>query len=255
MIAAARKAARPIRRDFGEVEQLQVSRKGPADFVTATDHKVEEILLEELSAARPGYGFLMEERGAIEGTDKSHRFIVDPIDGTLNFMHAIPHFAISIGVERDGELVGGVIYNPISDDIFTAEKGKGAFHNDRRMRVSARKGLTDATIATGTPFKGKPGHARFLKELHKMMAQVAGIRRFGAASLDLAWVGMGRFDGFWERGLKPWDVAAGMVIVREAGGFVREIDGAGGPMETGAIAAGPEAVLDPMLAALAEARA
>ncbi len=255
MIAAARKAARPIRRDFGEVEQLQVSRKGPADFVTATDHKVEEILMEELSNARPGYGFLMEERGAIEGSDKSHRFIVDPIDGTLNFIHAIPHFAISIGVERDGELVGGVIYNPITDDLFTAEKGKGAFHNDRRMRVSARAGLEDATIATGTPYKGKPGHADFLKELHKLMAKVAGIRRFGAASLDLAWVGMGRFDGFWERGLQPWDIAAGIVIVREAGGYVRDVDGGPDAMATGGIAAGPQPVLEPLLAVIADARA
>lgn len=250
MINAARKASRDMRRDFGEVEHLQVSRKGPADFVTATDKRAEQIIFEELSKARPGYGFLMEERGAVEGDDKTHRWIVDPLDGTLNFMHAIPHFAISIALERQGQLVAGVIYNPISDDLFYAEKGKAAFHNDRRMRVSARQGLADAVIATGIPFRGRPGHAKFLTELHKVMPEIAGVRRFGSAALDLAWVAAGRYDGFWERNLAPWDFAAGVVLVREAGGVVRDADGGDDPMPTGAIAAGPDEVLTPLLAAI-----
>jgi myo-inositol-1(or 4)-monophosphatase len=251
MIAAARKASRGLRRDFGEVENLQVSKKGPADFVTAADQKAEETLYQELSKARPGYGFLMEERGAVEGTDKSHRWVVDPLDGTLNFMHAIPHFAISIGLERDGQPVAGVIYNPISDDLFYGEKGKAAFHNDRRLRVSARQGLTNAVLATGIPYRGRPGHARFLTELHGLMPEVAGVRRFGSAALDLAWVAAGRFDAFWERELNPWDIAAGIVIVREAGGVTRDLEG-GDPMTTGAIVAGPEAVVAPLLEQLRE---
>jgi myo-inositol-1(or 4)-monophosphatase len=255
MIAAARKASRDLRRDFGEVEHLQVSRKGPADFVTAADQRAEQILFEELSKARPGYGFLMEERGLVEGQDKSHRWIVDPLDGTLNFMHAMPHFAISIALERDGQLVAGVVYNPITDDLFYAEKGKAAFHNDRRMRVSARQGLADAVIATGIPFRGRPGHAKFLTELHKIMPQVAGVRRFGAAALDLAWVAAGRFDGFWERDLKPWDLAAGIVLVREAGGVARDADGGDDPLASGAIAAAPETVLTPLLETIQAASA
>lgn len=254
MTNAARKAARGLRRDFHEVEQLQVSRKGPADFVTASDKRVEEILYEELHGARKGYGFLGEETGDSPGTDPSHRWIVDPIDGTLNFVHGIPHFAISIALEREGVLVAGVVYNPIRDELYWAEKGRGAFMNDHRLRVSARTGLDDAVIATGIPFRGKPGHAQFLKELHQITQNVAGVRRFGAASLDLAMVAAGRFDAFWERGLKPWDVAAGVVIVREAGGQARAIDG-GDFMETGDIAAGSEGVLGALLEKLAAARA
>jgi len=250
MIGAARKAARSLRRDFGEIEHLQVSRKGPADFVTAADERAEEAIYQELSTARPGYGFLMEERGEIKGTDPSHRWIVDPLDGTLNFMHAIPHFAISIALEREGQLVAGIVYNPITDDLFYAEKGKAAFYNDRRIRVSARRTLADAVIATGMPFRGKPGHAKFLTELHKIMGETAGVRRFGAASLDLAWTAAGRFDGFWERGLQPWDMAAGLVIVREARGMVRDADGGDDPMGTGGVAAGPEEVLTQLLASL-----
>jgi myo-inositol-1(or 4)-monophosphatase len=255
MIAAARKAARGLRRDFGEVENLQVSRKGPADFVTAADQKAEETLYQELSKARPGYGFLMEERGAVEGTDTSHRWVVDPLDGTLNFMHGIPHFAISIGLERNGQPIAGVIYNPISDDLFYAEKGKAAFHNDRRMRVSARQGLADAVIATGIPYRGRPGHAQFLTELHALMPEVAGVRRFGAASLDLAWVAAGRFDAFWEQGLGPWDIAAGVVIVREAGGVARDLAGGADPVASGAVIAGPEAVVEPLVGAIKAAGA
>lgn len=242
MIAAARKTARALTRDFGEVENLQVSRKGPSDFVSAADLKAEKTLFEELSKVRPGYGFLMEERGEVEGTDKTNRWIVDPLDGTSNFLHGIPHFGVSIALEREGVLVAGVVYSPARDELFWAEKGAGAYLNDRRLRVSARSDMRDALIATGTPFHGKPGHDVFLREVERVIAQTAGVRRFGAASLDLAYVAAGRFDGFWERGLSAWDVAAGAVLVREAGGFVTEIDG-GDFLKTGAIVAANERLL------------
>src|SRR5215467_9224190 len=185
MVAAARKAGRALIRDFGELENLQVSKKGPADFVTSADQRTERVLIEELSRTRPGYGFLVEEQGAIEGPDKSHRFIIDPIDGTTNFMHGIPQFAISIALEREGQLVSGVVYNPVTDDLFTAEKGHGAYLNDKRLRVAARKELGPSVIATGLPFMGKEGHARALAEMGAVMDVTAGIRRMGAASLDL----------------------------------------------------------------------
>jgi len=225
MVAAARKAARPLSRDFNELENLQISMKGPADFVTSADKRTESILIEELSRTRPGYGFLGEEGGAVEGKDKTHRFIIDPIDGTTNFMHGIPQFAISIALEREGQLVSGVIYNPITDELFTAEKGHGAYYNNKRLRVAARKELGSAVIATGLPFMGKAGHARAGAEMAAVMNVTAGIRRFGAASLDLAYVAAGRFDGFWERGLSAWDIAAGVVLVREAGGVVTDLNG------------------------------
>lgn len=245
MIAAARKAARALARDFGEVENLQISRKGPGDFVTSADVKAEKTLFEELSKARPGYSFLMEERGAVEGTDKSHRWLVDPLDGTTNFMHAIPHFAISIGLEREGVLVAGVVYNVVRDELFWAEKGAGAYLNDRRLRVAGRTDMRDALFATGTPFLGKPGHAKSLGEIERVIAKTTGIRRFGAAALDLAYVAAGRFDGYWERGLNAWDIAAGAVLVREAGGVVTEIDG-DDFMKTGAVLASNPA-LTPLL--------
>lgn len=245
MITAARKAGRLLRRDFGEVGELQVSRKGPADFVSRADQKAEEIVFSELNGARKGYSILMEERGLFEGTDKSHRFIVDPLDGTTNFLHAIPHFGISIALEREGDLVAGVVYNPIADDLFWAEKGTGAFWNDTRIRVSARRQMTECLFATGIPFAGKPGHATFLTELHRVMARTAGVRRFGAASLDLAYVAAGRFDGFWERGLAPWDVAAGIVLVREAGGVVRDLDGGINMLDGGSICAANVDLVDP----------
>ncbi|MEM8988652.1 MAG: inositol monophosphatase family protein [Pseudomonadota bacterium] len=237
MIAAARKAARGLRRDFGEAEALQVSRKGAADFVSAADLKAEQTVFEELERARPKYGFLMEERGEIEGADNSNRWIVDPLDGTTNFLHGLPHCAISIALERDRQPYAGVIYNPITDDLFTAEKGQGAFHNDRRLRVSARRQIAEALIATGMPFHGKSGHGVFLKELQSVMEATAGVRRYGAASLDLAWLAAGRFDAFWERNLKPWDVAAGIVLVKEAGGLVGEIEGGDRPHLAGSILA------------------
>src|SRR5580693_9760231 len=240
MVAAARKAGRPLVRDFGELENLQISMKGPADFVTSADKRTERILIEELSRVRPGYGFLAEEGGAVEGKDKSHRFIIDPIDGTINFMHGIPHFAISIGLERDGQLVAGVIYNPVTDDLYYAEKGHGAYHNNKRLRVAARKELAPSVIATGLPFLGKEGHARASAEMAEMMNLTAGIRRFGSASLDLAYVAAGRFDGFWEHSLKSWDVAAGIVLVREAGGMVTDLRGGADMLTHGSVLAANE---------------
>jgi myo-inositol-1(or 4)-monophosphatase len=226
MIAAARKAGRSLARDFGEVENLQVSVKGPGNFVSAADHKAEEIIHRELSKARPGYSFLMEERGAILGDDRTHRWIVDPLDGTTNFLHGVPLFAISIGLEREGQLVAGVIYNPVADEMFTAEKGKGAFLNDRRrLRVAARKSLADALVTTGVPHLGRPGHTLFLDEMKHVMREVAGVRRTGSSALDLAWTAAGRFDAYWERNIQPWDTAAGIVVVREAGGVVTDLSG------------------------------
>jgi myo-inositol-1(or 4)-monophosphatase len=243
MFTAARKAGRSLARDFGEVEQLQVSLKGPANFVSAADHRAEEIIHAELSRARPGYSFLMEERGEIKGDDPTHRWIVDPLDGTTNFLHSIPIFSISIALEREGELVAGLIYNPATDETFTAEKGKGAFINDRRrLRVAARSELAASVICTGVPHAGRPGHDLFLKELRAIMAASAGIRRTGSAALDLAWTAAGRFDGFWERDLRPWDIAAGMVILREAGGYMSDANGKDRILEEGTIVAGNETI-------------
>jgi myo-inositol-1(or 4)-monophosphatase len=226
MIAAARKAGKKLVRDFGEVSELQVSKKGPADFVSAADLKAEQTLFEELAKVRPGYGFLGEERGMIEGTDKTHRWICDPLDGTTNFLHGIPHFAVNVALERDGVVVAGVTHNPITNDTYWAEKGKGAFLNqEKRLRVAARRQLEESVVATGIPFAGRPGHGVFLKELHQISQRVAGVRRFGAASLDLAWVAAGRFDGYWERNLGPWDIAAGALLVLEAGGSVALANG------------------------------
>jgi myo-inositol-1(or 4)-monophosphatase len=249
MTAAARKAGKSLTRDFNEVEQLQVSVKGPANFVSAADHRAEEILFNELSKSRPGYGFVMEERGHVEGADKSHRWIIDPLDGTTNFLHSIPIFAISIALERDGDLVAGVIYNPVMDETYTAEKGKGAFLNDRRLRVANRRKLEECVIATGIPYY-KGGHQRFLDEVGRVMARTAGVRRCGAAAIDLAWVAAGRFDGFWERNLSPWDVAAGSLLVREAGGYVSDPDGKDKFLESGDIVAGNPAVQQALRALL-----
>jgi myo-inositol-1(or 4)-monophosphatase len=242
MAAAATKAARNLKRDFGEVENLQVSKKGPSDFVTVADKKAEEVLHAELSRVRPDFGFVMEEGGIIEGSDKSHRWIIDPLDGTTNFLHGLPQFAISIGVERDGEIIAGLIYNPIADEMYWAEKGAGAYCNDRRLRVAARKDLKECVIATGIPFHGRGDHMRFLKELGLVMREVAGIRRFGAASLDLAFVASGRFDAFWETDLQPWDIAAGIILVREAGGHVTDQRGAKKVLHAPEIIAGNEIV-------------
>ncbi len=237
MINAARKAARGLSRDFGELEGLATTRKGAADFVTAADHRAEQVLFEELSKARPKYGFLMEERGEIVGADNSNRWVVDPLDGTTNFLHGLPQFAISICLERDRQPQAGVIYNPASDELFWAEKGEGAWLNDKRLRVSSRKTLEECLFATGLPFKGRPGRERSLKEIDRVLGETAGIRRYGSAALDLAFVAAGRFDAYWERDLNPWDVGAGVLLVREAGGHVSEIEGGPRPMHAGSIIA------------------
>ncbi|RMD63945.1 MAG: inositol monophosphatase [Alphaproteobacteria bacterium] len=243
MIRAADKAARKLKRDFGEVANLQVSRKGPADFVSAADLRAEAILREELSRARPDYAWLMEESGGSPGHERApRRWIVDPLDGTSNFLHGLPHFAISIAAEHDGELVAGVIYDPTKDEMFYAEKGAGAYLNDRRIRVSSRRRLNEALIATGVPFSGRGDAERFSAELKAVAGVSAGIRRWGSAALDLAYVAAGRYDGYWERDLAPWDTAAGVVLVREAGGHVSRIDGKPFDLDMPSILAGNEAI-------------
>jgi myo-inositol-1(or 4)-monophosphatase len=250
MIAAARKAARALKRDFGELEKLQVSLKGPGNFVTAADRRAEETLYAELMKARPGYGFLGEEGGRREGADKTHTWIVDPLDGTTNFLHGIPQFAISIALEREGTVVAGLIYNPANEDMFIAERGKGAFLNEQRIRVAGRKLLSDAVIACGLPHQGRGDLALSRRETGAMQEHVAGLRRFGAAALDLAWVAAGRLDGYWERDIQPWDMAAGIILVREAGGFVTDCDGGEDMFQKGHIAAGNDAIQKALLTAL-----
>jgi myo-inositol-1(or 4)-monophosphatase len=239
MIDAARKAAKGLLRDFGEVANLQVSKKGPADFVSRADLQAEQVLFDELNKSRPGYSFLMEERGQVEGTDKTHTWIIDPLDGTTNFLHAIPHWAINIALERAGTgVVAAVTYNPAVDELFWAEKGKGAFlNNERRLRVAGRRNLDETLLATGIPFAGRPGHAQFLKELHQMTARVAGVRRFGSAALDMAWTAAGRYDAYWERGIKPWDIAAGLLMITESGGMATTAEGAADPLHAGSVLA------------------
>lgn len=224
MMDAARAAGRRLIRDFGEVENLQVSRKGPADFVSAADKKAEEIIRKSLEKTRPGYGFLMEEGGEVQGSDKTHRFIIDPLDGTLNFLHGIPHFSVSIGLERDGKLRAGVVFDPMRNEIFWAEEGQGAWLDNKRLRVASRRKLSEAVVTTGIPQLGVNGAEKFMDELVRVRNEVAAVRRFGSAALDLAWVAAGRFDGFWERGLSPWDIAAGFVLVQEAGGLTVGLD-------------------------------
>jgi myo-inositol-1(or 4)-monophosphatase len=242
MVAAARKASRALLRDFGEVENLQVSLKGPANFVTNADRRAEEIIHRELSKARPAYGFLMEERGRVAGSDDKNTWIVDPLDGTTNFMHGIPLFAISIALVREGVPFAGIVFHPTSDELFMAERGRGAYVNDRRLRVAARRDLAECVICCGIPHRGRGDTARFRAELGAVQDQVAGVRRTGAAALDLAWVAAGRYDGFWERGLSPWDIAAGLVILREAGGFATDLNGAEEVLDKDTIVAGNEHV-------------
>ncbi|MEM6537153.1 MAG: inositol monophosphatase family protein [Pseudomonadota bacterium] len=224
MIGAARKAARGLSRDFGEIGKLQIAKKGASDFVSAADLRAEETLFQELSKARPKYGFLMEERGAIDGADNSNRWIVDPLDGTTNFLHGLPQFAVSICLERDRQPFAGVIYNPAMDELFWAEKGQGAWLNDSRLRVSAQGSLAETLFATGLPFRGRSGRPKAMKETERVLSETAGIRRFGSAALDLAYTAAGRFDAFWEWGLNAWDVGAGIVLVREAGGGVGTVE-------------------------------
>jgi len=249
MVRAAERAARDLKRDFGEVEHLQTSRKGPGDFVSAADLKSEQTLQRELQKARPGYGFLMEEGGAVAGSDSEHRWLIDPLDGTTNFLHGIPHFSISIGLERAGELVAGVVYDPIKDEMYWAEKGAGAYLNDRRIRVSSRRHVEDALVVTGiTPRRRAEAddRAAFVAQFDAVLAATAGIRRLGSAALDLAYVAAGRYEAFWENHLSPWDIAAGIVLVREAGGYVSEIDGGADMLTTGSTFAANAALHEPI---------
>ena len=242
MDKAARKAAPRLRRDFNEVDALQVSKKGPADFVSNADRQAEATICEILTHARPDWGLLLEEGGATAGNDPDHRWIVDPLDGTTNFLHGIPHFAISIAAEVRGEVVAGLVYQPLTDESFWAEKGQGAWLQDRRLRVSSRREMTDSLIATGMPFHGHGDQQQYEMIATRIMPEVAGIRRFGAAALDLAWVAAGRFDGYWEAGLRHWDVAAGILLVREAGGFVSDFRGGERMIERAEIVAGNDRI-------------
>ena len=231
MVKACRKAAKTLIRDFGEIENLQVSIKGPGDFVTASDKKVEKILIDELQKARPNYSILSEEIGKINN-DESFKWIIDPIDGTANFLHGIPHFAISIGLEHDGEIICGIIYDPIKDEMFVAEKGNGSYLNNQRIRVSSRSKLENCIIFTGGPKIGVKNRELFLKEYNNISSKVlTPIRKLGSASLDMAYVAAGRCDGFWQRDLKYWDIAAGIILVRESGGFVTDFKGEKGYMQ------------------------
>lgn len=249
MEKAARKAGQRLRRDFGEIEHLQVSRKGPADFVSKADRAAERTIYDELLLARPEWGFLLEEAGEIKGDPNKPRWVIDPLDGTSNFLHGIPHFAISIAVQEPkldgsgwGEVTAGLVYQPITDESFWAEKSSGAWLQDKRLRVSARRHLDESLIATGIPFAGHGDVVEWAKIYMALAPQVAGIRRFGAASLDLAWVAAGRYDGFWESGLKPWDTAAGCLLVREAGGFVSDWRGTSLPICDKQVLAGNDAL-------------
>ncbi len=242
MVQAVLKAGRGLARDFGEVENLQVSLKGPGDFVSAADRRADEVLIAELRKARPGYAFLTEESGSLPGSNENHRWIIDPLDGTTNFLHGIPLFAISLALERDGQLVAGVIFNPILNELYVAEKGAGAFLNDRRLRVAARRNLADCVIATGLPGIGRNIRDTAIPQINRMMPQIAGLRRSGSAATDLAWVASGRYDGYWENGINPWDIAAGIVLLREAGGIVTDAAGAGDMFATKTVVAGNETI-------------
>ncbi len=248
MVQAATKAGRNLAKDFGEVENLQVSIKGPADFVSNADRRAEQIVFEDLQKARPTYGFLGEEGTEVKGTDGQHRWIVDPLDGTTNFLHGIPMFAVAIALQRGEDIVASVIYNPIMDELYTAEKGGGAWLNDRkRLRVAGRKHLADTVVVTGINSQGRALDLLQLKQLAQVTPAVAGIRRTGSASTDLAWLAAGRFDGYWEAGLKPWDVAHGYLLVREAGGVVTDYAGTAGTIWNGQVIAGNENIQGQLL--------
>ncbi|MFD1883172.1 inositol monophosphatase family protein [Paracoccus pacificus] len=237
MIKAARKAGRSLVKDFREVENLQVSVKGAGDFVSRADREAERIIKEELRGARPTYGWLGEETGEDKGEDPTRRWIVDPLDGTTNFLHGLPHWAISIGLEHKGQVVAAVVFDPAKDEMFTAEKGNGAFMNDTRIRVSNRRNMIESIIATGLPFGGRGSVPMAVKDLARLMPETAGVRRWGAAALDLAYLAAGRVDGYWERLTFPWDKAAGILLVREAGGFVESIDEGTDVLDEGGIVA------------------
>jgi myo-inositol-1(or 4)-monophosphatase len=247
MQRAARKAAPRLRRDFGEVEQLQVSRKGPADFVSLADKRAEATIVEELRNARPDWGMLLEEGGEVPGNPEKPRWIVDPLDGTTNFLHGVPHFSISIAVEErkpggGAEISHGLVYQPLTDESFWAEKGRGAWLQDQRLRVSARRELTDCLIGTGIPHLGRGNPSEWSRIYNAVGSQVSGIRRFGSAALDFAWIAAGRMDGFWEDDLDPWDTAAGVLLVKEAGGFVTDYRGSDRSFERREYLAGSAAI-------------
>jgi myo-inositol-1(or 4)-monophosphatase len=245
MIKAARRAGRVLVKDFREVENLQVSSKGPGDFVSRADREAERVIREDLTTARPSYGWLGEETGESPGEDPTRRWIVDPLDGTTNFLHGLPHWAVSIALEHKGEIVAGVVFDAAKDEMFYAEKGLGAFMNDKRLRVSGRNKLIECIFATGVPFAGRPALPATLQDLARLMPACAGVRRWGAAALDLAYVAAGRYDGYWERGLNAWDIAAGMLLVREAGGFTGPVRSGQDPLATGAIIAANSEIYEP----------
>jgi myo-inositol-1(or 4)-monophosphatase len=245
MIKAARKAGRSLVKDFREVENLQVSTKGPGDFVSRADREAERIIKEELMGGRPTYGWLGEETGGTDGADPTRRRSVDPLDGPTNFLHGMPHWAVSIALEHKGDIVSAVVYDAAKDELFWAEKGAGAWMNDRRMRVSGRREMHEAVFATGVPFGAKNTLPAMLQDLARLMPACAGVRRWGAASLDLAYVAAGRYDGYWERELQAWDIAAGILLVREAGGFVSAIRDGDDPLEKGAILCANEPLFEP----------
>ena len=244
MIKAARKAGRSLVKDFREVENLQVSVKGAGDFVSRADREAERIIKEELRGARPNYGWLGEETGEEAGEDPTRRWIVDPLDGTTNFLHGLPHWAVSIALEHKGEIVAAVIFDPAKDEMFVAEKGGGAFMNDQRLRVSSRGKMIESIFATGVPFGGRGTLPATLQDLARLMPLTAGVRRWGAASLDLAYVAAGRYDGYWERGIFPWDIAAGILMVREAGGFAEGLRDGDHVLESGRIVAANATIFD-----------
>ncbi len=254
MTDAALKAARSLRRDLGEVEALQVSMKGPGDFVSAADRRAEKIIREALTKARPTFGLVMEESGIVEGTDGAHRWHIDPLDGTTNFLHGIPQFCVSIGLERDGDFVAGVVYDPAKDEMFVAERGKGAFMNNRRIRVAGRRDFSLALIGVATPHLGRGGHAGFVKELAAVMARAAATRRLGSAALDIAYVACGRYDAFWERGLSSWDFGAASVLVREAGGVFTALDGKKSLVDSHDVICGNEAMHDELASIVRNAK-
>lgn len=237
MIKAARKAGRSLVKDFREVEQLQVSAKGPGDFVSKADLASEAILKEELMGARPTYGWCAEESGEEDGQDPTRRWIVDPLDGTTNFLHGLPHWAVSIALEHKGQVVAGVVFDAAKDEMFFAEKGAGAWMNDMRLRVSGRNRMIESIFATGVPFGGRADLPITLQDLARLAPTCAGIRRWGAAALDLAYVAGGRYDGFWERNLHSWDIAAGLIILKEAGGLAEPMEPSGHILEDGALIA------------------
>ena len=243
MQKAAKKASRGLRRDFNELENLQVKTKGPANFVTASDIRTQEIIYDELSYAKPDWSFVMEESKPIENKNTKARFIVDPIDGTTNFMHGNPNFAISIAAEINDRLEAAIVYSPITDEMFAAERGKGSFLNDKRIRVATRKKLSESILITGIPHLGRGNKELFIKEMDIIIPEVAGIRRSGSAALDLAWIAAGRYDIFWERGLSIWDIAAGILLVREAGGFAKGIDGSDKDLWNGNIISGNDDII------------